>query len=115
LTNNRTDRPTDIFIALDKLSLASRHYRLDALQGQFSPSKEPTNALQLGWQERMTAHYRIVPFDEESRNCMLSECSFAEQDKAARSTKECVASSATAYLCLERAGENFEVNPDVRG
>lgn len=107
LTNNRTDRPTDLYVTLDKLSLASRHYRLEALPGQFSTAEQVGNVLQIGWQERMTVHYRVIPLDEESNTCLLSECSFTE--KAVCETKECVASEATDYLCLERACETFEV------
>jgi hypothetical protein len=107
LTNNRTDRPTDLYVTLDKLSLASRHYRLEALPGQFSTDEQVGNVLQIGWQERMTIHYRVIPLDEESKTCLLSECPFTE--KAACETKECVASEATDYLCLERACETFEV------
>jgi hypothetical protein len=107
VTNNRTDRPTDLFVTLDRLSLASRHYRLEALPGQFSTSEQVGNVLQIGWQERITVHYRVIPLEEESKTCLLSECAFAENAEC--SIKECVASEATDYLCLERACETFEV------
>jgi hypothetical protein len=94
-------------MTLDKLSLASRHYRLEALQGQFCTAEQVVDVLQIGWQERMTVHYRVIPLDEESKTCLLSECSFSET--AESSTKECVASDSTDYLCLERACETFEV------
>lgn len=95
-------------MTLGKLSLASRHYRLEALPGQFSTAEQVGNVLQIGWQERMTVHYRVIPLQEESKVCLLSECTFSET--TACSTKECAASDSTDYLCLERACETFEVN-----
>lgn len=94
-----------MFIGLDNLSLASRHYRLEALPGQFT---DTTSTLQLGWRERMTFHYRVVPLEQESKTCLLSEHAFAE--KEITTVKECcvTASADTDYLCLERAAENFE-------
>ena len=95
-------------MTLDKLSLASRHYRLEALPGQFSSTEQLANVIQIGWQERMTVHYRVIPLEEESRTCLLSEVTFSE--KAESNTKECVASDSTDFLCLERACETFEVS-----
>jgi hypothetical protein len=107
LTNNRTDRPTDLFITLDNLGLASRHYRLEALPGQFTTDKEFGNVLQIGWQERITVHYRVIRVDNPNESCILTECAFSESGKC--STKPCVASDAMGYLCLEQASESFQV------
>mmetsp|Transcript_22289 Transcript_22289/g.55070 ORF Transcript_22289/g.55070 Transcript_22289/m.55070 type:complete len:1626 (+) Transcript_22289:223-5100(+) len=106
LTNNRTDRPTDLFVTLDKLSVASRHYKLEAVPGQFITSEENGNVLQIGWQERVTIHYKVIPLAEESKVCLLSECSFTEMAKS--TTIEAVYSKATDYLCLENARDSFE-------
>lgn len=106
LTNNRTDRPTDLFMTLDKLSVASRHYRIEALPGQFITSEENGNVLQIGWQERVTIHYKVVPLEHESKACLLNECPFTES--AQSSINECVLSKATDFLCLARANEKFE-------
>ena len=94
-------------MTLDKLSLASRHYKLEALPGQFLTSEENGNVLQIGWQERVTIHYKVVPLDQESKICLLNECPFTENAQC--SIKECVRSEATDFLCLERARETFEV------
>ena len=110
LTNNRTDRPTDLFLTLDKLSLVSRHHRLEALPGQFSTAEKAANVVQIGWQERLTVHYRVIELEVESKTCLLSGCSFSED--ADSTTKECVATGATNYLCLERACETFDVSQD---
>jgi hypothetical protein len=107
LSNNRADRPTDLYITLDKLCVASRHYRLEALPGQVTTSEQVGNVLQIGWQERLTVHYRIVPLGTENMSCLLSECAFTEAGES--STKDCTASDAIDYLCLENANEMFEV------
>lgn len=111
LTNNRTDRPTDLYLTLDSLSLVSRHYSLEPLPGQFSTSAELGNVLQIGWQERMTVHYRVVPHKEASKVCLLSECPFTEKSQSI--SKKCVDSDATDYLRLERASESFEVSRSI--
>ena len=108
LTNNRTDRPTDLYLTLDSLSMVSRHYQLEPLPGRFSTSAEFGNVLQIGWQERMTVHYRVIPHKQVSKVCLLSECPFTE--KAYGTSKKCIDSDATDYLRLERASESFEVS-----
>ena len=108
LTNNRTDRPTDLFVTLDKLALASRHYRLEILPGQFTTSDQVANVLQIGWQERMTVHYRVLPLEDESRTCLLSECPFLEDGDV--SIAECMKSDGMDFLCLVWAAETFEVS-----
>jgi hypothetical protein len=110
LTNDRLDRPTDLYITLDRLSLTSRRYRLEVLPGQFTKSKEFGDVLQIGWQEQVTVLYRIVLPEEESGNkiCMLSECPFTETGDT--TTKECVSSSDTNYLCLEDAFASSQVS-----
>lgn len=93
-------------MTLDKLSVASRHYKLEALPGQFVTSEENGNVLQIGWQERVTIHYKVIPLAEESKVCLLSECSFTEMAKS--TTIEAVYSKATDFLCLENARDSFE-------
>jgi len=113
LTNDRMDRPTDLYVTLDRLSLTSRRYRLEALPGQFTKSKEFGDVLQIGWQERVTVFYRVIlPVTEESksednnRSIILSECPFSESGFT--TAIECVSSSATNYLCLDNAYSSFQ-------
>jgi hypothetical protein len=108
LTNNRTDRPTDLFVTLDNLGLASRHYRLEALPGQFTTGEQFGNVLQFGWQERVTLHYKVIKIDNPEQDCLVSKCAFTESGKS--STKLCADSFAVGYLCLEQAFESFEVS-----
>mmetsp|Transcript_1824 Transcript_1824/g.3265 ORF Transcript_1824/g.3265 Transcript_1824/m.3265 type:complete len:313 (-) Transcript_1824:2304-3242(-) len=108
LTNNRTDRPTDLFVTLDHLGLASRHYRLEALPGQFTTDPAFGDVLQIGWQERITLHYRVIQVESDyAASCLLSECAFSES--VTSTTKPCVVSDTMGYLCLEQAYESFQV------
>ena len=110
LTNNRLDRPTDLYITLDRLSLTSRSYRLQALPDQFTKNEEFGDVLQIGWQERVTVHYRVISLknENEDENCILSECPFSES--GVYSTKACAASGKTDHLCLEDASKSFTVS-----
>ena len=108
VTNNRTDRPIDLYVTLDQLSLASRLYRLEILPSQFCTVDQFGNVLQIGWQERFTVHYRLVRVEGDNRICKLSECPFRED--AVATSQDCVKSDAVDFLCLERACETFEVN-----
>ena len=107
LANIRTDRPTDLFLTLDKLALVSRHYRLEVLPGQFTTSDQTGNVLQIGWQERVTVHFRVVPIDDENPLCQLSECPFRQH--AGATSQDCIKTTMADFFCLERAFETFEV------
>ena len=89
--------------------MASRHYRLQTIPGQLKVQESAPNLVQLGWQECMTIHYQVIPLEEESNTCLLSESSFSRIDVDPLIV-ECVESNVTNYLCLERAWENFEVS-----
>jgi len=106
-TNNRTDRPDKLDLVINKLSLASRCYRLEALPGQFGGK----DGAKLGWQERITAHYRITA-EEATDCCFLTECSFEDNDENATgpvndALSPC-SSSLLNFACLERAHDQFE-------
>ena len=107
MANIRADRPTDLYLTLDKLALVSRHYRLEIIPGQLTTSDELGNVLQIGWQERVTVHFRVVPIDDQNPLCQLSECPF-RQDAPATS-QDCIKTNMADFFCLERAFETFEV------
>ena len=108
LTNNRLDRPTDLYVTLDNLSLTSRKYRLELLPGQLTKSKEFGDVLQIGWQEQVVVFCKLVVPDDDDKNaiCTVSECPFSESGETI--TKECASSSETNYLCLEDAFQSFQ-------
>ena len=108
MTNNRTDRPTDLYVTLDKVALASRKYKLEVIPGQFITSDQIGSVIQIDWQERLTVHYRVLPLLEgESSFAELSVCPF--KDDAVASRQKCASSTALDFVCLERAFETFEV------
>lgn len=104
-TNNRTERPDKLELVVEKLSLASRCYRLESLPGQFSDR----DGAKLGWQERITAHYRIVACEGQSSSssCRLSECTLSAADEHTR-ISDAASSPLLNFLCLERAHQTFE-------
>lgn len=103
MTNNRTDSPTNLLLNMEKVHLASRFYRLEVIPGQVSGP-----VVQLGWQERCTVHYRILPMDEKNELCLLSESEFSGSTEVVSTA--CVNSESSNYLCLERAAKTFMVS-----
>lgn len=85
--------------------MVSRCYRLERMPGQFTDNEK--NGLQIEWRERITVHYRLIPFEKEINSCLLSACSFAEEPPT---IVECALTSAADYLCLEKAWYKFEVS-----
>lgn len=101
MTNNRTDRPDHLELVIDTLSLASRCYRLEPMAGQVETTAT------LGWQERITVHYRVVGGDDFATGaCILSECNLNDETSAA-TTIEAVSSHLLDFLCLESAHDEF--------
>jgi hypothetical protein len=112
MTNNRTDRPTDLFVTLDRLSLISRRYGLEIVRGQFTTDKQVGDVLQIGWQERVTVHYRLCSLPKESSSCLLNEACFSEE--ASCVSKACAESDAAQFLCLDQSNADFEVRGNDR-
>lgn len=98
---------------MEKLSITSRHYRIERLLGQLGDAKEEPAPPQIGWQERLTMHYRIIPRDISTNSCTVSECHFMEGNSGQSSTPTM---TSTDYLCLEHAHDDFQVSvmPDYR-
>lgn len=106
LTNCRTDRPDQLELDLNELTLASRYYRLEPLPGQIMASSSSTSVT-LGWQERATFHYKLVCEDEKDQPSLLSHCPFTGVEEVNEATRSSP-SSLLAFLCLERAHDSFE-------
>ena len=100
-TNCRTDRPDQLELDLDQLTMASRHYRLEPLSGQMNLSSSVT----LGWQERVTFHYKLIRNEQENAP-LLSHCPFSVSEGGGGPPKS--TTCLLDFLCLERAHENFE-------
>jgi len=106
MTNYRSDKSSELDVTLDKLCILSRHYRMELLEGQLGAFQAEATPFRLGWQERVTLHYRVIPLDEASAACMLSECQFAEGQVE---VMESLAGPTTNYLCMEHAQHEFQV------
>ena len=107
MTNFRSDRPSELDITLDKLSVLSRHYRMELLDGQLGSVQGEASPFPLGWQERVTLHYLVTPLDASSRGCSICESPFAGGGKVEVNDRE--ASTIATYLCMERAQDEFQV------
>lgn len=83
------------------MGLVSRRYRLQHIPGQLCDED-----LEVDWRERLTVHYRVIPVDEVSNACLLSECPFGQDTST---VMECALSPNADYLCLEEASARFEV------
>jgi hypothetical protein len=105
LTNNRTDSPDNLKLLLEKLTLASWRYRLERIGGQLGTAH--SESVELGWQERVTAHYRVVAVDADVDDniSLLSECQFSEVNTQPGNNGS---TSLLTFLSLERAHEQFE-------
>jgi hypothetical protein len=101
VTNNRTDRPDKLELALDRVCLVSRSYLLEPLPGQFGD-----NRARLGWQERATMHYRIVPNANKSGRVWLNQCGFeGSQDRSV--LKPASSAPVLSFPCMDNAFESF--------
>lgn len=107
MTNYRSDKSSELDVILDKLCILSRHYKMELLEGQLGVVKTEASPFRLGWQERVTLHYRVIPMEGPSSTCMLSECQFAE---GGVEVTECLAGPTTNYLCMEHAQQEFQVS-----
>ena len=80
LMNYRSDRDLKLEIYLEKICIASRHFQVRQLQGQIDPDSLIPNvgngpglsSLQIGWQERVTLHYLVIPLEKSNLLFTLS-------------------------------------------
>ena len=105
VTNYRSDQPEQLHLLVDQLTLASRSYKLQPLPGQIVASD---GQVRLGWQERVTLHYRVLPLDEPSSTCLLSQSILSTGSTNRTLSLQASSSSLLHFLCLERAHAQFE-------
>ena len=101
LTNCRTDRPDKLKLMLETLTLASWDYRLQQLEAQ-----PDSNDSQLGWQERITRHYKVVERNPKDGTSLLSECGSQEESSITQFGGP--PASLLTFLLLEQAHQRFE-------
>eukprot|EP00977_Amphora_coffeiformis_P006112 scaffold1323_cov160-Amphora_coffeaeformis.AAC.17 len=105
ISNLRNDKPHGVDLEVEAIMLASRSYAFEPLIPPVgSGVKRQTG---IGWQERLSAHYKITGPFEESGVCHLhkDDLSFGESGLVTR--KPAVESSHLDFLRLDRAYNEF--------
>lgn len=123
--NYRSDRDSKLEINLNKICIASRHFEIKQLLGQIdsqdmSPPQTGNNevspSLKIGWQERVTLHYLVVPIETSSTSVTFSTLSFAMDNKKVKPESPPQLSDGahvTDFMCRERAHDMFSVSPSL--
>ena len=124
--NYRSDRDNKLEINLNKICIASRHFEIKQLLGQIdsqdmSPPQTGNNevspSLKIGWQERVTLHYLVVPIETSSASVTFSTLSFAMDENVKPESPPQLSDGAhvTDFMCRERAHDVFSVSPSLYG
>ena len=124
--NNRSDNGSQVEIYLKNICIASRHFEIRKLPGQVDArdlsqylldgvgSNDSSLSLKIGWQERLTLHYRVVPIEVDSSPVSFSTFSFSRDVEMALESQPLIdyryGAQVTDFMCLERAHEIFTVS-----
>ena len=119
--NYRSDRDSKLQMYLDKICIASRHFEIRQLPGQVDSddlSKSlisgPVSSLKIGWQERVTVHYIVVPIDVASLPVSFSTLSFSSGNEmvfeSSPQMDHMTGAKVADFMCRERACEVFTVS-----
>ena len=132
--NYRSDRDSKLEIFLNKICIASRHFEIRQLQGQVasgdlsqslisntdgssscSGTTSPASpSLKIGWQERVTLHYLIVPIARSNETFVtfstLLFSSGNEMSHALPRMNRQYGAQVVDLMCRERAHEVFTVS-----
>ena len=116
--NYRSDRDSKLEIYLNKICVASRYFEIRQLLGQVdsydlsqSLIASPGNdkSLKIGWQDRVTLHYLVVPIERANSTITFSALSFSRGDNVPTLSQRHGA-EVTDFMCRERAHEVFTVS-----
>ena len=126
LMNYRSDRESNLEIYLDKIFIASRHFEVRQMLGQVDPSDVSTSlisnvgngsllsSLKIGWQERVTLHYLVIPLEKSKPSFTLSMLSFSSGNQAESESLHEITqrygAKVTDFMCRERAHDAFSVS-----
>lgn len=86
------------------------------MEGQVQPeSRSKLPSLQIGWQERMTLHYLVVPTQMSNTFSTLSTLSNSKNDSinSENHLKSNESTHVIDFMCRERAYEVFTVRRSV--
>ena len=124
--NYRSDGHTKLQIYLEKICIASRHFQIKQLLGQVdsddlsqslieSPQKtDPVSSLKIGWQERITMQYLVVPIEVSHMPVSFSTLTFSSGNEMVLNSLPQIdllhGAKVTDFMCRERAHEVFTVS-----
>ena len=119
--NYRSDRDSGLDINFDNICVISRHFEVKQLQGQLisddvSNSLIPlddnpkSSQLEVGWQERVTLHYLVVPVAKSDGSCNISVLPFSKDGTASFPVTSRRVGKLTDFICRERAHNVFSVS-----
>ncbi len=106
MTNYRSDKETDLEIAIDKISVISKKYRIKPLVAS-NLSQNNTDSIgghQISWQEQAVMHFIISPLESIGSHCTTTECSLSTTKGGTYSDMR---SSVADFICLEHAHDQF--------
>jgi hypothetical protein len=126
LMNYRSDSDTKLEIYLNNICIASRHFELRKVLGQVDArdlsqhllasvgTSDSGLSLKIGWQERVTLHYLVIPIEVNRTSVSFSTLSFSSGDEMALGSQLLIdhryGAQVTDFICLERAHEVFTVS-----
>lgn len=87
-------------MSLDQVFIFSKSYRARKMEENL---QEDPSLSQLGWQERIVLHYRLLPSPQDDRGCNMSM--FETNSLQTRENHE----GMHAFACMEHAHERFNV------
>lgn len=105
MTNYRSDMDSNLDIAVDKISIASKNYEIKPLVRIDRSTKSDhkrLNGYLISWQEQAVMHYIISPIASNSSQCTISHCFLAESN-----VNNHRSNSVTDFICLEHAHNHF--------
>ena len=118
--NYRSDRDSKLEIFLNKICVASRHFEIRQLLGQVdsdnllqsigSSGSDLAESLKIGWQERVTLHYLVVPIEGADTNVTFSTLSFSKGNEPLTKSGCQHGAKVADFMCRERAHDVFIVS-----
>lgn len=113
MTNYRSDKETDLEIAIENISVISQNYGIKPLvkNNMSQNRKNQLSGHPISWQEQAVMHFIISPLEPSSANCTTSNCSL---DESANDPSSSICSSVhiADFICLGNAHDKFTASLD---
>jgi hypothetical protein len=111
MTNYRSDKDTDLEIAVDKISIMSKNYRIKPLVAADSAQnlKRTISGHAISWQEQAVMHFVISPLESITSYCTTTHCHLGEESDGEQyeSSSTVNNNSLSGFICLENAHDRF--------